>query len=189
MALERATAWMNVAKIVKPQGIKGEVVVVPIHGLPFVLQEGLEVVLTPPELRTPRARRIERIRELNGGWGVRFAGVSSLNDATQLAGKLVLAARADVEDAISEEELFDVVGLEVEDETYGALGSIVDTFETAAHDIWVVEGPYGEVLIPAVEEFVVAFPEDEGEPLRVDLPAGLVELNAPKPQEQEDGEE
>jgi ribosomal 30S subunit maturation factor RimM len=46
-------------------------------------------------------------------------------------------------------------------------------FATPAHDILEVDGPSGEVLIPAVEPFLVKVDRDKGQ-LHVNLPAGLV---------------
>ena len=179
MATGHATAWRNVAKVVKSQGLKGEVVVVPIHDLPFVLQEGMDVVLTPPALRGPRARRIVAIRELGSGWGVRLSGITTLDEATKVAGKLVLVRRDDIDEELLEGEYADVIGLAMHDAAYGDIGRIVDVLETLAHDIWVVDGPYGEVLVPAVDEFVTRYPEEGEDTILVDLPNGLVELNAP----------
>ena len=40
------------------------------------------------------------------------------------------------------------------------------------NDVWVVEGPYGEVLVPVVDAIVTNCPEDDV--IDVDLPDGLV---------------
>ena len=53
---------------------------------------------------------------------------------------------------------------------------VEEVFTTAAHDIYVVRGRYGEVLIPAVAEFVVEIDRD-GRRMTVDLPEGLVPEN------------
>ena len=37
----------------------------------------------------------------------------------------------------------------------------LEMFSTAAHDIYVVRGRYGEVLIPAVKEFIVEIDRDD----------------------------
>ncbi len=50
-------------------------------------------------------------------------------------------------------------------------------FTTAAHDVYVVKGGYGEVLIPAVGQFIEEINLEERRML-VDLPDGLI------PQEQ-----
>ena len=42
----------------------------------------------------------------------------------------------------------------------------------AANDVWVIEGPFGEVLVPVVDEFVLAC-DDHG-PIRVRVPDGTV---------------
>lgn len=70
---------------------------------------------------------------------------------------------------------FELAGLTVVDEQLGELGTLEDIFTTPAHDIFVVQGRYGEVLIPVVDQFIVALDKEKGL-LRVDLPAGLVDL-------------
>ena len=66
-----------------------------------------------------------------------------------------------------------LLGREVVDEKSGPLGSIVEVMVGPANDVWVVEGPLGEVLLPAVESVVV---DASGEgPIRVLAPEGLLE--------------
>ncbi len=50
-------------------------------------------------------------------------------------------------------------------------------FTTSAHDTWVVEGAYGEVMIPVVAEFVLAI-DIEQKLIEVDLPEGLIEVDS-----------
>ena len=40
--------------------------------------------------------------------------------------------------------------------------------------MWTVEGPFGEVLIPVVDEVVLDIPEDPSQPISVRLPYGLI---------------
>ena len=42
-----------------------------------------------------------------------------------------------------------------------------------ANDVWVIDGPFGEVLVPVVDEVVVEVP-DAG-PIIVSVPSGLVD--------------
>lgn len=67
-------------------------------------------------------------------------------------------------------------GLQVDDSKLGKIGRVSALLETAAHDIYVVEGDYGEVMIPAVEPFIDEIDITAGR-IRVTLPAGLVDLN------------
>jgi len=44
---------------------------------------------------------------------------------------------------------------------------------TGANDVWVVHGPYGEVLLPVIDDVVVSFDED-AETVMVTLLPGLL---------------
>jgi 16S rRNA processing protein RimM len=68
---------------------------------------------------------------------------------------------------------FEIEGLTVVDRTRGEIGILEDMFSTAAHDIYVVRGRLGEILIPAVDEFVLGVDQEERR-MTVDLPEGLV---------------
>ena len=64
-------------------------------------------------------------------------------------------------------------GLQVTDRTRGELGVLEELLETGAHDIYVVRGRFGEVMIPAVSQFIVEVDAESGR-MTVDLPEGLV---------------
>jgi 16S rRNA processing protein RimM len=163
---------MNVARIARTHGRTGEVVVHPLDGLPFCLYEGMRVALTPPDLHRDRWYTVARV---GGGQPplVSFEGVSSLNDAEPLVGKLVLAARDDVPEASEERALLDCVGHEMVDVERGCVGTVAELIQLPANDVWRVEGPYGSVLVPVIDEVVVALPEGRG-PLTVRLLPGLL---------------
>ncbi|MDY0211555.1 MAG: ribosome maturation factor RimM [Desulfuromonadaceae bacterium] len=67
-------------------------------------------------------------------------------------------------------------GLSVVDHTLGVVGTLHDILPTPAHDIYIVHGSYGEVMIPAVSALVQDVDRSTGV-LHVTLPQGLVELN------------
>lgn len=67
-------------------------------------------------------------------------------------------------------------GLSVVDQTLGALGTLHDILSTPAHNIYIVHGSFGEVMIPAVPAMVREVDWDAGV-LHVTLPQGLVEIN------------
>ena len=62
------------------------------------------------------------------------------------------------EEAIPLEEgeyyYFQLVGLTVETESGERLGRLAEVLETGANDVYVVRGPRGEVLLPAVEDVI-----------------------------------
>ena len=63
--------------------------------------------------------------------------------------------------------------VEVVDQQLGVLGRISGMFSTPAHDILEVDGPAGEILIPAIVPFLVRVDRDSAQ-LHVNLPEGLV---------------
>jgi 16S rRNA processing protein RimM len=67
-------------------------------------------------------------------------------------------------------------GLKVIDREAGDVGVLEDLLSTPGHDIYVVEGPYGEVMIPAVSEMVQRV-DLSARVMYVSLPQGLLELN------------
>jgi 16S rRNA processing protein RimM len=110
---------------------------------------------------------------------IRLEGLDHIDAVQPLVGAEVLIRRADLAQPPEGEVYWlDLQGVTVSDRTYGELGTLDDLFTTAAHDVYVVNGPYGEVLIPVVEEFIVEV-DTAGRRMLVDLPDGLV----PKPDE------
>ena len=174
MVQHSVTPYINVARIARTHGKKGEVVVVPLDGLPFCLCEGMRVCLTPPPLRGERFYTVAGV-----GVGetplVSFAGVRDLNAAGPLVGKLVLALRDDVPDAVQDQMILDCVGCDMVDEGRGFIGVIQELIQLPANDVWRVDGgPFGEVLVPVIEEVVLAIPEWDDEPVEVRLLPGLL---------------
>ena len=146
---------------------------VPVHGLPPLLHEGMEVALVPPLLKRDRWHTVHSA-SAEGGAGqlVALSGCRSIGAAQELVGSTILAR---VDDLPADYLLHDVeslLGREVEDETHGTLGTIIEVMTGAANDVWVIEGPFGEVLVPVVDEFVLAC-DDHG-PIRVRVPDGTV---------------
>lgn len=170
------TPWMNIARVVKTQGLKGEVVVVPTDDLPFIVSPGLHVTLTPPQLEGVRDATVASVRELANGWGVTFEEVAGIDEASRLVGRLLLARRDELDCDFGSVEFAAFSRRAVNDASLGFVGNIVDVLEGPEYDTWVVEGPYGEFLLPAVAEHVLDVPDDEDAAIRVDLPEGLVDL-------------
>jgi 16S rRNA processing protein RimM len=105
---------------------------------------------------------------------LRLQGRENIDAVQSLVGCEVLLHRSALPDLPDEEYYwFELEGLNVVDRRCGELGILEELFSTAAHDIYVVRGRYGEVLIPAVAEFIVEI-DRVGRRMLVDLPEGLV---------------
>lgn len=171
-----AAQYELVAHVGKARGLEGKVTASAADGLPLCLYEGLEVHVVPPTLYGPRDIRIASIEEGKGtGLVLSFEGVDSRDDAEQIAGRGLLANVEDL-DLADDDRWF--IGCRVEDERYGDLGEVAELIETPANDVLVVEGPYGEVLVPVIDEVVLEVPQEDGEPIRTHVMDGLVDAPA-----------
>ncbi len=105
---------------------------------------------------------------------LRLRGVDTIEAAQPLVGSEVLMRFADLP-ALDNDEFYwyELEGLKVVDQTRGELGVLQELMVTGAHDVYVVKGRFGEVLIPAVSQFVLDIDLDAGQ-MTVDLPEGLV---------------
>lgn len=147
----------------------------PLRGLPFLLVEGMRVHITPPALKRERVSTVESVSETPDGARVRFSCSHDLDAAESLAGCFILASCSDFELGPLQAAFADLIGRPVVDERHGELGRVVEVMETPANDVWVVDGgPFGEVLIPVIDDVVASIPE--GGTIFVHVMDGLLDL-------------
>jgi 16S rRNA processing protein RimM len=175
---------------VKPEDLLEVGVVIGVHGL----RGDLKIRPLPTgDLALPGAREVylkdsrdvlvayQTVRSSKHKQNVllRLAGMENLAAAEALKGASIWMAKADLPELDDEQYYWsDLEGLEVVDQQQGVLGRVVGMFATAAHDILEVDSPVGEILIPAVEPFLVRVDREKAQ-LHVNLPDGLV----PKPEQ------
>jgi 16S rRNA processing protein RimM len=165
-----ADAFAPLGRVAKTHGLNGEVSVIMAVDLPVERMAGLEVWFVPPPA-VVRTGRITGVRP--GPKGPLFAidTVGDLATAETLRGCTVLARLKDLPEA---EDECDFVGMTVLDGERGQIGEITDVIVTGANDVWVVEGPFGEVLIPVIDQVVGEIDEESGT-VHVSLLPGLIE--------------
>ncbi len=168
-----AEALLEVGTVVGTHGLRGDLKIHLRSGDPDVLKgvKTVQVCQVSGHVKMLEVcRSVLHKRQLL----LRFAGYESINLIDDLVGARLLI-RADQLPGLSHDEYYwgELYGLEVVDQERGSLGLVDDLLSTAAHDTYVVNGPYGEVLIPAVRQFVKKI-DLEKRIMAVVLPEGLV---------------
>ncbi len=166
------TRWKSIARVVKTHARFGEVVVASVHGLPPLLRAGMEVALVPPSLATnrylvvARAGRSDRASQL-----VAFEGVDSIGEARELVGKTLLVRMDDLPSTIDLLDKDELVGRSVTDSRLGYLGTVSSVLAGPSQDVYVLDGPRGELLVPILPEFVLS---SDGDAIELALPNGVL---------------
>jgi 16S rRNA processing protein RimM len=178
-----APALIEVGRVTRAHGIRGEIKV---DGLPDLLDALEEVtrVFVQPGGADPRA--VTRIGDLagfsaalrqcrmhQGAALLVIEGVLTRNDAEALRGARIHVYGEDLPD-LDEGEYYahDLIGLKVVDMEGNPIGELVDVLATGANDVYVVQSPAGERLLPAIESVVKAIDMEKGV-LQVVIPEGL----------------
>jgi 16S rRNA processing protein RimM len=99
---------------------------------------------------------VENIRWHRRTLLLKLGGCDDRNAAEEMRDMLV---QISVEEAVPLEEgeyyHFQLIGIQVETEDGKQLGQVAEVLETGAHDVYLVRGRGGEVLLPAVEDVVL----------------------------------
>jgi 16S rRNA processing protein RimM len=185
----QASKYVQLAQIIKPKGLKGQLVAEVCNEL-FLLDKavGLDVCIVPPTMRGVRYSKITKVEQKPGSsdYLLSLAGVDNLTDASELTGRYLLVdvdGTGDQWSPLQSNTNAPFVGAAIgrppatinfTDCNHGNLGQLVRIDKTPAYELWVVDGPHGELLIPAVEEYLV---EVTPELITLNLPKGFLDIN------------
>ncbi len=160
--------YFVVGKIVGAHGVRGEVKVSLMTDNPERFRPGARLFLESGEGPVPV--EVVSARPHKGMMLVKLASVPDRNAAELLQWRQLLIPEAEAM-PLGEHENYahDLIGLNVETVQGEALGEIAEILFTPANDVYVVAGPGGELLLPALRDVV----------LRVDLEAGKVLVKIP----------
>ena len=85
---------------------------------------------------------------------MRLEGLGRRSDVDDARGALLEVADADLVREPDAHLVYEIVGLEVVTEDGKSLGRVSEVLSTGANDVYVVDGPSGETLIPAIASVV-----------------------------------
>lgn len=164
--------YLAIGRVLRPHGVQGELRVEIYTDFPEHLAE-LDTVYIGPEHRSYTLTHTRRHRD------VLLLTVKECADRTTadaLRGALVEIARKDAV-PLEEEEYyhFQVIGMQVTTDDGELLGEVVEVLTVpGANDVFVIHGPRGEILLPAIADVVQALDFD-ARSMRVHLLPGLLD--------------
>lgn len=162
--------YLAVARVVRPFGVRGELKLEVLTGFPEKLGRLSRVYVG--EQATPH--EVMRFQWHGDKLLLQLADVCDRNAAEELRGQLVQIAREDaVELAPGQFYEHQIIGLSVVTTGGEPLGQVIEVLATGANDVYVVQGPRGQVLLPARVEVVRTIDLDTGT-MTVTLLPGLL---------------
>lgn len=163
--------YLEIGKIIRPHGIRGEMVVDADTDLLASLSSGTEIYIG----QARNKRIIERIRPHRGRLLLRLMSTTSREQAETLRSQNLYIAAEQVEPLPDGQYYYwQILGLEVVEESGQRLGVVKNIIETGANDVYVVEGDDGsELLLPAIED-VIRLVDLDKEQIIVHLLPGLI---------------
>jgi len=168
--------YLAVGRVSRPHGVRGELRVEVLTDYPGRLgQHAYFYLASPDSPEIVRRYPVEKLRRHKEVLLLKLGGCDDRNGAEELRGQLV---QIPTEEAVPLEEGeyydFQLIGVKVKAESGESLGQVVEVLKTGANDIYVVRGPWGEVLLPAVKDVVLKL-DLEARQMVVHLLPGLLE--------------
>ena len=154
--------WIEAGAIVRPHGIKGEVVIDLARDLLKVITESLELRVTGRR-GGERTLKVERARDHKARKVVQFEGVSTVEDAEALRGWSVWLTREQI-GPLAEDRWFvvDIIGIDVYTDEDEYLGKLAEVMHMPANDVYVVRKDKKEILLPVIDDVVRSVDIDSG---------------------------
>jgi len=172
-------ARVRLGRVVRPHGLRGEVVVRSSGFAAGELAAVGEVDLVRESGAAVRRARVRGARAHGAELLVAFEGIADLEAAGELRGLWLEAERAALPDAGTGRVYhFDLLGLEVVDEGGRVLGRVNGVLPTGAHEVLQVATATGELLVPYHAGTVLGW-DPAARRLTVRLPEGLEEVYRP----------
>jgi len=145
---------LPIGRVVKTHGVKGKVRVEYFGEDLHRFSHYHEIFIVDERGRPEPYEMIEAIPRPRG-LILRLKGIEEIEEAESLIGKEIFVKKEALPE-LEEGEYYwvDILGMKVEAREGKGIGRVKEIFPTGAHDVYVVEGARGEILLPATEEVI-----------------------------------
>jgi 16S rRNA processing protein RimM len=150
-----------VGQVIRPWGTRGQVKIEVLTDFPQRFRPGVRLLIDD------RSYLCEAVTRPPKSLVLKLQGVESPEQAEELRSALLEVPTAEAEPLPEGSYYYyQVLGLEVYTTDGDHLGQVAEILPTGSNDVYVVQGPRGEVLIPATAEVITA----------LDLKAGRITI-------------
>jgi len=151
-----AEGRLSLGTLIKPWGVRGEQTL-RLHNPASDLLEQVDAVFVEGDGFPARPVGLRQARWVGKRYVVHLEDIDDPADAEALRGLDVSVPVEWLPDLEEEGEYYvrDLLGLQVVDQHGAPLGELVDVFPTGSNDVYVVKGPQGEILIPAIQDIIL----------------------------------
>ena len=162
--------YLVIGYLRRSHGVRGEIIMDLHTDFPERIRSGRKVLIG--EKHQPLT--IDTVRPHNEGLLVSFRGVDTSEDAGRLRNQWVYVKASEVPPLPEGSHYqYEMIGLDVVDESGTLLGKLVEILETGANDVYVVRDDSGkEILLPAIPPVILDL-NMESRTLKVHLLEGL----------------
>ncbi|MGI6003873.1 MAG: ribosome maturation factor RimM [Christensenellales bacterium] len=165
--MSRLAPYLVIARVLKPQGIAGELKLKPItdDAERFL---SLRHVFVPAPNDQMKKLKFRALRVHDGFVYAKLEGVFTRDDAEKMR-DVVLYIDRDNAVELPEGRYFvvDLMGCTVLDSKGEALGTLKEIIQTGANDVYIIQGENGQWMLPALKKLLK----------RVDVEEGVVQID------------
>lgn len=141
-----------IGKVLRPHGLKGDLWIRYYNPDPLFLLNYKHILLKDRRRSLIRVFEVKEISIKEKGIILSLNGISDRKAAERWAGSDIYVRAEDLPELGPGEYYYkDIIGMEVFNMNGELLGKVVNIISTASNDVYVIEGPYGELVLPAIE--------------------------------------
>jgi 16S rRNA processing protein RimM len=157
--------FLLIGKVAKPHGLGGQVKIHSYASSNESFSAGRKIYLSQGE--EMKALLISEVKIQTHSLLLHFQGLDNRQQAEAITGSSLYLKEKDLQ-ILPEGEYYwyQLIGNRVYNDQGLFLGILEEVFATAAHDVWVIRDQKKEILLPAVEDYVIS----------VDLPQGEIRI-------------
>jgi len=149
---------VNIGKIVKPHGLKGELKILLFNFESEILVKGRAIWIQSVNSETPVQYCIESVKLNSVNSRMRLEGVNFRDEAEKLRDLEFSIPRSEFPVLNNEEfYLIDLIGFSIQDEHKNNIGIVSDIINFPSNDSLLVEIDGKEIFIPIVDDFCTLF--------------------------------